>query len=253
MLLVGIIANYAAVAADTFSSELGILAKGKPRLITSLNLRKVPKGTNGGVTLTGLAAGLFGSLIIVTAAILTLPMCNESTLESLGGGTPWLMSERRTFMLAMVIWGALGSVLDSVLGGLFQRSVKDVRSGKIVEGEGGSRVLVASSVGGSKIRADVKETLGKTSSAQLDSPAVLTPAGTPAATPGADTAAKYNPMDKHRRSSFGDERPSRIVESGRDLLDNNDVNFLMAVMMTVGAMAGAGWYWNIPIDNLLTA
>jgi uncharacterized membrane protein len=249
LLLIGIIANYAAVAADTFSSELGILAKGNPRLITSWNLRKVPRGTNGGVTLTGLGAGLFGSMIIVTAATVTLPMCSESAPEQLGGGAPWLMSQKRTFMLAMVLWGALGSVLDSVLGGLFQRSVKDVRSGKIVEGEGGSRVLVSPSVGGSKIRAEVKEALGKTSSAQLDSPAVLTPAATPAA--GTDT--KYNPMDKQRRPSFGDERPSRIIESGRDLLDNNDVNFLMAVIMSVGAMAGAGWYWDVPIDNLLTA
>lgn len=246
----GIIANYAAVAADTFSSELGILAKGKPRLITSLNLRQVPKGTNGGVTLTGLAAGLLGSLIIVTTAIVTLPMCNGSTLGQPGGGSPWLMAERRTFMLALVLWGALGSVLDSVLGGLFQRSVTDVRSGRIVEGEGGSRVLVSPSVRNPQLRADVKEALGKTSSAQLDSPAVLTPAATPAA----GTDAKYNPMNKHRRSSFGgDEGPSRIVESGRDLLDNNDVNFLMAVVMSVGAMAGAGWYWDIPIDNLLKA
>lgn len=247
--MIGIIANYAAVAADTFSSELGILAKGPPRLITSLNLRKVPKGTNGGVTLVGLAAGLFGSLIIVTAATVTLPFCNGSHIGKPGGGEPWLMTERRTFMLAMTIWGALGSVLDSFLGGLFQRSVKDVRSGKIVEGEGGSRVLVSPSVGGSSIRAEVKETLGKTSSAELESPAVLTPATTPAA----GTGAKYNPMDKHRRSSFGDERPSRIVESGRDLLDNNDVNFLMAVTMSVGAMAAAGWYWDVPIENLLKA
>ena len=30
-----------------------------------------------------------------------------------------------------------------ILGGLFQSSVKDLRSGKIVEGDGGMRVLVA--------------------------------------------------------------------------------------------------------------
>lgn len=240
LLVVGIIANYAVVAADTFSSELGILAKGEPRLITSLTLRKVPRGTNGGVTLMGWGAGLFGSMIIVTTATIFLPMCSEDTVGQPGGGAAWLMSERRTFMGAMVIWGMLGSVLDSVLGGLFQRSVRDVRSGKIVEGEGGSRVLVSGNA-----QADAKAAAlageGKTAA---ESSAVDT-----------DTASdvKYNPKDKHRKSSFGDEKPSRIVESGWDLLDNNDVNFLMAVIMSVGAMAGAGWYWGIPVESIMKA
>src|SRR5690348_8462708 len=73
VLLVGVIANYAAVAADTFSSELRILSKGDPRLITSWNLRKVPRGTNGGVSLLGLGAGVLGSLVIVSATMLFLP------------------------------------------------------------------------------------------------------------------------------------------------------------------------------------
>lgn len=145
LLVVGIIANYAAVAADTFSSELGILSSGQPRLITSPTLRKVPRGTNGGVTLLGLGAGLLGSMIIVTASMIFLPSCSEESSQTPAGGAPWTMLERRKFMGFMVIWGALGSVLDSFLGGLFQRSVRDVRSGKIVEGEGGNRVLVAES------------------------------------------------------------------------------------------------------------
>lgn len=228
MLVVGIIANYAAVAADTFSSELGILSKSQPRLITSLTLRKVPPGTNGGVTLMGLAAGLFGSLVIVTAATLFLPMCNESTAEHVGGGTPWLLTERREFMATMIVWGALGSVLDSFLGAIFQRSVKDVRSGKIVEGEGGQRVLVSPALD------DHLKTAGAT-------------------TTGSDKSSeRYDPKNKHRRPSYGDELPTRIVENGLDLLDNNDVNFLMAVMMSVGAMAGASWYWGIPIQEVLS-
>ncbi|KNB02180.1 hypothetical protein FOXG_05183 [Fusarium oxysporum f. sp. lycopersici 4287] len=127
LLVVGIIANYAAVAADTFSSELGILSSGQPRLITSPTLRKVPRGTNGGVTLLGLGAGLLGSMIIVTASMIFLPSCSEESSRTPAGGAPWTMLERRKFMGFMVIWGALGSVLDSFLGGLFQRSVRDVR------------------------------------------------------------------------------------------------------------------------------
>lgn len=227
MLIVGIIANYAAVAADTFSSELGILSKSQPRLITSLTLRKVPPGTNGGVTLMGLAAGLFGSLVIVTAATLFLPMCSEGTMDYLGGGIPWLMTQRREFMGLMIIWGALGSVLDSILGAMFQRSVKDVRSGKIVEGEGGQRVLVSSAL---------DESLKATGITTADED---------------KSSGKHDLKNKHRRPSYGDERPSRITENGLDWLDNNDVNFLMAVMMSVGAMAGTSWYWGIPIQDVL--
>ncbi|KAM0303065.1 hypothetical protein HYE67_011053 [Fusarium culmorum] len=238
LLVIGIIANYAAVAADTFSSELGILSSGQPRLITSPTLRKVPRGTNGGVTLLGLGAGLLGSIIIVTASMLFLPSCTEESAQTPAGGAPWTMLERRKFMGFMVLWGALGSVLDSFLGGLFQRSVRDVRSGKIVEGEGGNRVLVAESAEGAAAhlkKEDVKE--------KSDDSAI---------TDDHDAHAEvYNPKDKHRKSSFGDQRPSRTIENGWDLLDNNDVNFLMAAMMSVGGMAAASWYWDVPIQSVM--
>lgn len=121
--------NYAAVAADTFSSELGILSKSKPRLITSLNFREVPPGTNGGVTATGLGAGLLGSFIVSATSAVVLPFC-----ISVG------FRDRALWTIAMTLWGALGSVLDSVLGGLLQASVVDKRSGKVVEGSGGRKV-----------------------------------------------------------------------------------------------------------------
>lgn len=44
------------------------------------------------------------------------------------------------WVVAMTVWGGLGSVLDSVLGGLVQASVVDKRSGKVVEGSGGKKV-----------------------------------------------------------------------------------------------------------------
>lgn len=249
LLVIGIIANYACVAADTLSSELGILSKGQPRLITSLTLRKVPRGTNGGVTLTGLAAGLLGSVIIVTASMLFLPFCTDETSGKLGGGAPWSVEQRRTLILGLTLWGLLGSVVDSVLGGLFQSSVKDVRSGKIVEGEGGVRVLVSADEAshhherGQHVAADIKAALlhGEGESAVEDTDPYSE------AAEGASRPDRYDARNKHRRPSFGDERPSRVVENGWDLLDNNDVNFLMAFGMSVGAMAVASWYWQVPL------
>lgn len=121
--------NYAAVAADTFSSELGILSKSKPRLITSLTLREVPPGTNGGVTATGLGAGILGSFIVSATSAAVLPFCASAGIK-----------ERVLWTVAMTAWGTLGSVLDSVLGGILQASVVDKRSGKVVEGSGGRKV-----------------------------------------------------------------------------------------------------------------
>ncbi|KAF7563046.1 hypothetical protein G7046_g1055 [Stylonectria norvegica] len=252
LLVVGIIANYAAVAADTFSSELGILSKSEPRLITSPTLRKVPRGTNGGVSLLGLGAGLLGSMIIVTASMLFLPSCNEGTALLMGGGAPWTTAERRKFMVFMVVWGALGSVLDSFLGGMFQRSVKDVRSGKIVEGEGGNRVLV-SGAADENVGLPKKQTTAKAAVVHGEGKKATEKMGSSAVAEDDEGDDVYNPKDKHRKPSFGNERPSRIVESGWDLLDNNDVNFLMAVTMSVGGMAVAGWYWGVPIQSVMSA
>ncbi|KAK4104196.1 hypothetical protein N658DRAFT_466209 [Parathielavia hyrcaniae] len=254
LLVVGIIANYACVAADTLSSELGILAKGQPRLITSLTLRKVPRGTNGGVTLTGLAAGLLGSVVIVTSAVLLTPFCAADTAGKLGGGAPWLSEQRRTLILGLTLWGLLGSVVDSVLGGLFQRSVKDVRSGKIVEGEGGVRVLV-SAEREHDVAAGVKAALlsGEGDSAVEETDPVSPLAGAGASAGSEPRLDKYDSRNKHRRVSFGDEKPSRVAETGWDLLDNNDVNFLMAFGMSVGAMAVASWYWHVPLSSVISA
>lgn len=230
LLVVGIIANYAAVCADTFSSELGILSRTEPRLITSLNLRKVPRGTNGGVTVWGLVAGFLGSLIIVGTSLFFLPMCAGRTSGKVGGGRSWTLNEKVVFAAGMTIWGTLGSLLDSFLGGWLQRSVRDVRTGKIVEGEGGVRVLTSA------------VNVARSKDAAADASAVDDSA------PAED---RYNPANKHRKPSFGDNKPTRVAETGWDLLDNNDVNFLMAFSMSVGGMVAAGWYWGVPLTSIL--
>jgi uncharacterized membrane protein len=250
LLVVGIVANYAAVAADTFSSELGILSKSRPRLITSWKLRQVPPGTNGGVTVLGLMAGLLGSLIIVTASMALIPFCAPGT----GGNSGWTFRERQRFTFVMTLWGALGSVLDSFLGGWLQQSVVDTRTGRIVEGEGGRKVLVSRAGPNSmyfKNEAEFKEKVltgeGK-GAVQEQVKANQMPESNKKMT-GPD---KYDAKNKHRKSSFGDENPSRVVESGSlGLLDNNEVNFLMALTMSLGAMGVASWVWGVPMESII--
>jgi uncharacterized membrane protein len=268
--VVGIIANYAAVAADTFSSELGILSKSKPRLITSWNLRQVPPGTNGGVTLWGLVAGLMGSMVVTTAALLTIPFCGTSMGRNGGeagaaggsGGAGWEVWQRQYFAFGMVLWGGLGSVLDSVLGGLLQQSVVDTRSGRVVEGDGGKRVLISESGPSSmhlKKRAEVKAQLlnheGKDAIPKPIAGDVLDDES--AVEDELDEkmgggTGKYDASKKMRQASFGDGRPTRVAESGFNVLDNNEVNFLMALTMSLGAMAIAGWVWDVPLSSIWT-
>lgn len=141
--------NYAAVAADTFSSELGILSKSKPRLLTSWSFRHVPPGTNGGVTLEGTLAGFAGAFVIALTSVLLIPFCAADTSvrgkvfgsgPGFEGGSAWGWREMMCLGLGLTVWGGLGSVLDSALGGWFQASVVDGRTGKVIEGKGGKKV-----------------------------------------------------------------------------------------------------------------
>ncbi|KAJ5587134.1 uncharacterized protein N7459_002899 [Penicillium hispanicum] len=236
ILMVGIVANYAAVASDTFSSELGILSKSKPRLITSPTLREVPPGTNGGVTAAGLAAGLLGSFTIALTTAISLPFCPERSG----------LQDRALWTVAISLWGLLGSVLDSVLGGLLQASVVDKRSGKVVEGSGGRKVLVhpgSTKPFGTSEHATSSESSSSTQLRETESVVnVATLRGSRAT--GSSVGAQAG-----RAHEEGHE--SRRIETGHDWLDNNGVNMLMAALMSVGAMGIAQWVWGVDVRELL--
>lgn len=124
LLIFGVIAQYACSAADTFSSEIGILNDGWPILITTF--RKVPPGTNGGVSLLGLIAALMGGSMIGLSSCLAIPTSG------------W-----RTKVCVVVVGttaGSFGSLIDSVLGATLQRTIYDTQMKKVIEVHGGSAV-----------------------------------------------------------------------------------------------------------------
>ncbi|KAI4132958.1 MAG: hypothetical protein LQ338_000425 [Usnochroma carphineum] len=118
--------------------------------MTSWNFRQVPPGTNGGITLWGTMAGFLGGLTIALTSVLLLPFCPVGQTSGTGkllrdnqpgleGGPGWGLREISAWVLAVTFWGGMGSLLDSALGGWFQASVIDARTGKVIEGTGGKK------------------------------------------------------------------------------------------------------------------
>lgn len=46
------------------------------------------------------------------------------------------------------------------------------------------------------------------------------------------------------------DEPSRRIESGLGLLDNNAVNVLMAFLMSIGGMLMTSYVWHIPLRSI---
>ncbi|KAF2145624.1 uncharacterized protein K452DRAFT_283977 [Aplosporella prunicola CBS 121167] len=239
VLIVGIVANYAAVAADTFSSELGILSRTPPRLITA-PWRTVPRGTNGGVSDIGFATGLMGSLLLAGTATLLLPFCSPA----------WDPKARFGFTMLMTFAGLCGTVIDSLLGAVLQASVVDTRTGKVVEGDGGRKVKVHSAGSAHlKQRAVVREAL--TGDAKEGDDPVAQSSGVAAPRTEAD-GARHRAAEKAGSVLPGpDDGESRRVVVGWDVLSNNGVNIVMAALVSGGSMAAAAWTWGLqPADVL---
>jgi uncharacterized protein (TIGR00297 family) len=98
----GFAAALAAVNADTWATELGVLNPSQPRMITNLGQR-VEKGTSGGISLVGTFASLAGSALIGILAAVFAP----------SGNAP------RIFFL-VTLAGLLGALFDSLLGATVQ-------------------------------------------------------------------------------------------------------------------------------------
>lgn len=91
----------AAVNADTWATELGVLSQSAPRLISSGKV--VERGASGGVTALGTLAALGGAALIGLLAALLRP-----------AGGFWIVWG------AVTLAGLLGSLFDSLLGATVQ-------------------------------------------------------------------------------------------------------------------------------------
>lgn len=107
----GFAASLAAVNADTWATEIGVLNPRPPRMITNLK-KVVEKGTSGGVSLIGTLAAFAGSALIATLAVI-LPHENSSL-----NPPHWLRITNYWSLIAFS--GLAGSLFDSLLGATMQ-------------------------------------------------------------------------------------------------------------------------------------
>ena len=100
----------ATVTADTWATEIGVLSQTPPRLIT--NLRPVPVGTSGGITLVGTMIALLGAVFIASTAVL-VPLGANLMFTQSAPPAP-------DIFLPVSVSGLLGSLFDSLLGATVQ-------------------------------------------------------------------------------------------------------------------------------------
>lgn len=122
-LSVGVLGVFACCNGDTWASELGpVLCKSDPFLITSW--KRVPKGTNGGISFIGTICSAVGGLLIGLFHYLTILYFSDSNIL-MYAPPQW------PIILYGCLAGFIGSLIDSLLGATLQYSGLD-KDGKVV-------------------------------------------------------------------------------------------------------------------------
>ncbi|KXZ54053.1 hypothetical protein GPECTOR_5g161 [Gonium pectorale] len=140
--------HYAACCGDTWASEVGVLSRAPPRLITTG--RPVPPGTNGGVSALGVACSAAGGMAVGLAffaaglagcALGAAPrggsLCpgrgGEGSGRWLSGASlAWGPSGLWPLVISGLACGLFGSVLDSLMGATLQYTGWDPALGRVV-------------------------------------------------------------------------------------------------------------------------
>ncbi|MFA6329757.1 MAG: DUF92 domain-containing protein [Candidatus Micrarchaeia archaeon] len=109
IMLAAFLGVLATVNADTWATELGVLSRRVPRLVTTL--KSVERGRSGGITLLGSVASLAGALFIGGCAVVLAGIFDPTLLYAIG----W-----EKVVIISGLSGFLGSVIDSLLGATIQ-------------------------------------------------------------------------------------------------------------------------------------
>lgn len=107
-----LVCSVAASNADSWASEIGILSKQHPVLLT--NFKTCKPGISGGITLLGTLAGISGSIFIALISVALKPMLS---LE---------LSTIHLFSIVSIA-GISGLFVDSILGATLQIVYKDAQ------------------------------------------------------------------------------------------------------------------------------
>ncbi len=108
----GFAGSLAAVNADTWATEVGVLSSKAPRLITTG--RVVEPGSSGAISLMGSLAALGGAALLALLATLLYPLTGQFA-PNLSRPFPGL-----TFFVIISLSGVAGSLFDSFLGATVQ-------------------------------------------------------------------------------------------------------------------------------------
>jgi len=125
----GVVSHYATCAADTWASELGILNKRWPVLITNM-FKSVPPGTNGGVSEVGTLASAAGGVVIGLTYWLSGAIVGAFSFED------WVLT------VYGLVFGVVGSFLDSILGATLQQTLYNEKTKKITTVRGANVVVI---------------------------------------------------------------------------------------------------------------
>lgn len=114
----GFLGAFAAAAADTWATEVGLLARGRPRLL--LTGRLVPRGTSGAVSVPGTIGAFLGALVVWLSA---LPVGADRLADV---AAPAVAA-------GVVLGGFVASLIDSLAGMTVQARYRDAGTGAETE------------------------------------------------------------------------------------------------------------------------